>query len=684
MPIKWEDLVAGGAGAIDEALYGLPEYALKNLGARKQVEDYIKKNEKAYRTGETIGTIGSMFIPVPGAALLKGGSAAAKGLKGLDTAADTVRLAQAAAKAKKASSIGNLALKGALSGGAESGIRGITSEKTPSEILRDIQTGTMFGGAGGAAGGLLSKGLKSIGGKAVTYADEAGKIRKQYMEGAAGLTGRDTKQILKEYAGQGAKGLGKFAKSEDALSQVDRVIKEGELYKVGGDDKYFGMVSKHWDDMNKAADSVLGKDVPGGTLFNAALERGAGDLAELKGAQGEKVKTMLGTLAAEGDNYEGIHGFKKYLDDVYKDTFSDVIYPKSSDKQAARDAVGIIRRNIDDIVADAAEQAGLDPKIIAERKKNYIFDRALGESFARQVMKPKTIGAGSPTAIRTLTQGVLGAGLGYASGDPEGTAMDKLKRVGTGVALGMGSDVIGGMLGKAAGATATRALAGSDNLVAGLQKLAPGIENIAGKIAPEIGAAIGGQAGSVIARKAIEAAAPETPKEAEAAETAAVSDDEPKYMSRVMSKMQEFAIANGIDPESQDFQDFAGEMYSATAGFQPEKIGMILYSDPGERAAYLKALEVSRGLKETMPAATGKMRFGSTDEEKIQREAAVNQLAALVSDAAKDKGAGTEAKASIKKILSSGKSPEEKAELVKATLMAYGVDLDELESMGVV
>lgn len=716
MAINWEDIVAGGEGAVNEALFGLPEFAVKKLGGKKAVEDYIAAHKTAHDIGGTIGTVGSMFIPIPGAAVARGAGLAAKGAKAIkaaDTAMDAAKLVKAgetaidvgkiAKGAKIAENVSEgaktardikqkidlvkLAKAGALSGAAESGIRGVTSEKSPSEILNDIKNGAMFGAGGGVAGGVLSAGLKKLGGKAGTYADEAGKLRKQYMEGAAGITGRDTRQILKEYAGQGAKGLGKYAKAEDALSQVDRIIKEGELYKIGGDDKYFGMVNKHWQDMNDAADSVLGKNISGSSLFNAAIDRGADDIAGLKGAQGEKVKTMLGTIAADGDNYEGIHGFKKFLDDSYKDTFSDTIFPKSSDKQAARDAIGIIRRNVDDLVADAAETAGIDPAIIAERRKNYIFDRALGESFARQVMKPKNIGAGSPTAMRTLTQGVLGAGVGYASGDSEDTVLNKLKRAGAGVAIGLGSDVLGGALGRAAGSGATRALANSDNLVAGLQKLAPGIEAAAGKISTEAGSLVGGQAASIISRKAIESADPKTTGEAEAAETAAVSTDEPKYLSRIMQKMQAYAAAKGVSPDSDEFKQFAQQVYAATDGFSPDKIGMVLYSDPEEQKAYVKALQVSRQLRETMPGALSKKAgifSGQTDEEKIARETASDKLASLVGDVAKSSGSEAAAKKSLLKILNSGDTPDRKEQLVKTLLSAYGVDVDEIDQMGAV
>jgi len=687
--IDWDSLAAGGLGAVDEALFGIPEFIAKKID-RKGVQDYIDKHAQAYHTGETVGTIGSMFVPLPGVGLLKGATGAAKGLKAADTALDVARLAKGAevaadvGKAAKTgidwAKLGRLAKTGAISGAAEAGLRGVTSEKKAPDILKDIATGGAFGAGGGVAGGLLAEGAKKLGSKASTYADEASKIRKQYMEGAAGLTSRDTKQILKEYAGQGAKGLGKFKKAEDALSQVDRIIKEGELYKIGGDEKYFGMVNKDWSDINNVADSKKKKNAPGEQLFAKAVERGADDINGLTGASGIKVKKMLADIAEESGQYQGLHEYKRHLDDIYKDTFSDAIYPKSADKQAARDAVGILRRNLDDIVADAAEAGGMDPKVIAERKKNYIFDRALGESFARQVTKPKSFAPGSQTAMRTAAQAALGGGIGYMSGD---TDDEKLKRMATGLAVGAGADVLGGLLSKAVNKGATKMLANSDTWISKLQALAPKVEKMSQKITPEMGAIVGGGAGSIMGTK------PKTEGEKQAAETGASagSGDQPAYLSKVMDSMRAYAAANGVKEDDPQFAQFVKEVYSVTGGFAPDKIAGILYSDPAERAAYVKSLSVARKLSDVMPAATNiktGLFNGASQEEKIANDAVVDQLSSIVGDVANERGSAAAAKAGLKKILNGRETPERKQELVKLLLAQYGVDLDSLSQMGVI
>jgi len=140
------NLGAMSAGAIDEILFGLPEYAIKNLGGREAATKYIQEHEKAYKQGEGIGTVASMLLPVPGAAALKGAGLIGKGIKATDTALDAAKAAKALSAGEKIAKIGKMGLKGAASGAVESGLRGVTSEKKASDILRDVAAGTAFGG----------------------------------------------------------------------------------------------------------------------------------------------------------------------------------------------------------------------------------------------------------------------------------------------------------------------------------------------------------------------------------------------------------------------------------------------------------------------------------------------------------------------------------------------------------
>lgn len=707
--INWDDLIAGGAGAIDEALFGLPEFALKNLGKRQEVEDYIKQHEKAYKTGETIGTIGSMFIP--GTAIAKGltgGAKAAKVLKGLDTAGDALKMVKAADKVsdiaklsklakgadtasdiakaaeegiklKKKLDFGKLATRGAISGGLESGVRGITSEKTPAEILEDVKSGALFGAGGGIVGGALSRNLPR-------YAGELSKGAEKAYLGTTDLGRRQALSYLKDVAGPGAKGFGKLKSADPARKELVRVAKEIGAHIPGKMDEAIFENKALWQKLDDVVESAM-PNVRGSDLYTAAAEKL--DLPELYKEFGkDQVNNFLKEVAEAGVDRSGLANSRKFLGDLIDNSYSPstIKSPKTADTQRMqREIAKGLRSGVDDIVMDTAKSSGLDIDF-DKLKKDYLPMRAIAESGAIADIVPSRVNMGSQTAeklagqqiAQQIAQATGSAGLGAAGGFASGEDInEKIRNAAIG---GLGGAIGSRVIGK----LATKGIAAG----APLANLA---ENALEKVAPDvlekIGASTGGQAAAIISRKAIEEAAPTTPQEAEAAETGATSSDTPQYMSRVMSQMQEFAIENGVDPESSDYQDFIEEVYAATDGFKPELIGSILYQDPDERAAYLKALEVSRGLREYLPEAGAKkagLFSGGSDEQKINRDVAVDKLAALVGDVAKETGSEAAAKKTLTKILNSGDDPERKAQLVKTLLSGYGVDLDEIEQMGVV
>jgi hypothetical protein len=209
-PINWDELsksvLAGGAGAVDEFLFGLPEFVAKKID-RKKVEDWIKANAPAYHTGEAIGTVGSMFVPYAGLAgkAAKGLGLGAEVAKGAATAAKTAAVAtdltRGAKLAKTLKTIGTMAGKGAAAGATEAGVRGITSEKSLKDIAKDIQSGAIWGGAGGAVGGALAKTLPRRAGEMTKTAEQA------YL-GSTDLTRREALQMLKTWPGRAIRALG--------------------------------------------------------------------------------------------------------------------------------------------------------------------------------------------------------------------------------------------------------------------------------------------------------------------------------------------------------------------------------------------------------------------------------------------------------------------------------------------
>lgn len=687
MPIKWEDLAAGGAGAVDELLFGIPEFVAKKID-RKKVEDWIKANEPAYRTGETIGTIGSMFVPVPGLGAVKGAKGAltaARAIKGVDTAADLAK----AAKAVKGLTLGQMAARGALSGAAEAGVRGVTSEKSLQDIAKDIQSGALFGAGGGVAGGLISKGLGKFGKRAEDLAGEARKMSDKAVIGLTPLKGRDTQRLLKDVAGPGAKGLGKFAKRDFTREALADIIRDEKLYLAGADDKYFAKVMKDWDDIGKAFETAY-PDVRGSGVLAEAIKRGSDDIKKVMQMPGGKdAIDRLAKYLSDAKDLQGLNPVKTYLSNVVKDTFNPARATDANAAEAERALANILKRNVDDMSIDAAEKLGLDIDF-AKRRKNYVFDRQIADAIAREDVAPLRVNTGSPT-MEKLGMGLAGATLGGVSGAAGGEDVPIGERIGKAAkqaalfgAAGLAGSSLKGLSSKAA----STAIAKSKPLAELAEKVAPSVARFAEKLTPEAGAVVGGQAASIISRQAKAEAAPETPAQEKAADTgAAAGAGEPRYVSQVMDRMRAYAAARGVPEDSAEFQQFAQAVYAATEGFAPDKIGGILYPDPEERKAYTRALTAARRLSEIGPqaiAARPGLLVPETAEQKIARESAVDQLASLVGDVAKERGSEKAAKAALTKILGGRESPERKAELVRLLLAQYGVDLDALTEMGVV
>lgn len=698
MPIKWDDIIAGGAGAVDEALFGIPEWLLKKVD-REGVEKYIKAHEPAYRTGETIGTVGSMFLPIPGLGAVGAAGKAAKAAKGLDTALDVVKVGDTAldlAKLAKGADVagdvgktvktgidwtklGKYAKTGAASGAIESGVRGVTGEKTPEQILKDIKTGAIFGAGGGVLGGALADNLPR-------WLGELSKTSEQAYLGTTDLGKRKALAYLKDAAGPGAKGIGKFKAADQARKELVRVGKEIGAHIPGKMDEAILAHSATW----KALDDIVEKVAPnvrGSDLYTAAIDKL--DMPALYKEFGEDtVNGFLKDVLAAGTERSGLANARGFLQDLVKASYSEGGIKTGRDaaiQRMQRTIAQDLRSGVDDLVMDTAKKAGMDIDF-KKLKKDYLPMRAIAESAAMADISPLRINTGSQTAEKLAAQqlaSTLGmAGLGGAAGYGTSTSEDMGDKI---KAAAIGG--LGGALGtKALGTLATKGIAAAQP-IAGL------LETAVGKAAPgalaRMGSQAGGEAAAVIANQAVQEAAPTTPKEAEAATVgaAAGSGDQPAYVNKVLQSMREYAAMQGVTEDSPQFQTFVREIYAVTNGFSPEGVAPILYRDPAERAAYLKALAVSKKLSGVMPTATapkqGILGFGGDQVQGIERTAALDQLASIVGDVAKERGSEKAAKLALQKILGGNESPERKQELVKILLAQYGVDLDELSAMGV-
>ena len=153
MAINWDDIAAGGAGALNGLLFDAPDWLLKNLGGRNSgVQKYLDAHKNAFDIGDTIGTVGGAFIPVGGIA--HGLGLGAKALKGAEALGNVSKAVDLAKGAGAIADVGGLAAKaipaaadiakaapsalsdiarfvghGAATGAAESAARGIFDEK---------------------------------------------------------------------------------------------------------------------------------------------------------------------------------------------------------------------------------------------------------------------------------------------------------------------------------------------------------------------------------------------------------------------------------------------------------------------------------------------------------------------------------------------------------------------------
>lgn len=682
--INWGDVGAFGAGAVDELLFGIPEYAVKNLGGREMADKYIKEHEKAYRTGETAGTVGSIFLPLPGAALVKGGSLAAKGLRGVraaDKAADALKLLKGAGEAKKALGLAELAGRGALSGGLESAVRGVTSEKKPSDILKDIQTGAMFGGAGGAIGGTIAKKLKP------TTEKLAETTAQQYLKGR-GISSKSLKKAFLESMPKGAGDQYKVQKAGDYLRDVADFTKTIPRGK-GAIEGLSAQSEEAWKVLDKAWKGKYGQssaaDVVSGLISPEDIKKLIDDYGE------DAANEAIGIIQRNAGGKKGLIGIKKYFDGQFNAARMNPKYAENVDLSGAmQDLSSALKSRVDDIAMAAAEEAGQGVDL-SKLRKTYKLSKPLQKADILETLSTPAAGGGSPTMEKsailsalggiapTVVPGSIGAGLGASVGamGPEEGA-EKLKKI----AL---ASLAGAALTKGVSSAGSRGIGALDTLAA---KLAAKVPEQIPEALVKAAATSGGMAGSVISRQAISEAQPETREQAQAAEVGAEAGQKsPKYQDLVLQKIKDYAASKGVKENDPEFLQFVQQVYQMTDGLAPEKIGGILFQDEGERAAYGRALSVSRSLSEVMPTATAVkpgLLQGETEEARIQREAAADQLASIVGEVAKGRGSEAAAKKAITRILSGGEDPERKQELISMVLEQYGVDLDMLKNLGVV
>jgi hypothetical protein len=710
-PIDWNELLAGGEGAANEALFGAPEWLIRKLGGGANLDAKIAQYKKAHDFGSTVGLVAGSLIPFGGIAKgavglgAKGARAgleaarvgeagldAARIAKGADTALDLAKVAEGAGDVGKAAELADATkaagtvteaarptvglgktlldygTRGAASGALEQGARGFFKDEDAAQIGQDVQQGIMFGGLGGAAGGALSK-----------FAPQLAKLGKKATEKATiGLTDANTRQLLQSVqrlSGEGSGAISQVQKVDDIRREISDLIKSKKLYREGAVEAAAAGQSATW----KKLDDIYEKTVGGQN--GAQVLAGSLKPEDLSGLSSkydpEILKEAMDKIMSPVAGRTGMANIRGKLEDMAKYARSGK-EPNQEVADAMFDISKRIRGNLDEAVLRTAQGAGANIPPNFKREYGLLMPIAKGE--VRSEIAPSKFHLGSPTFEKAAAASLLGGGSSLLGG-PDEDISKKIERGVAGAALGFGG-------GKLLTQALRRGVSGADTLAALAEKAAPKIAENAGAIATT-GARLAANT-----NRAVKEAAPTTEGEAEAAKEGADLGQaaRPEYMSQVLANLTEYAKANGVEPDTQDFKDFIQTVGSATIGedgspFDAAKLSGMFYPDPEERAKFNRALEVSRGLASNLgtalKSAGGALGIGENPETKIEKTAALDKLAEVVGNAAKASG-GTEAAAKkmLATIINSRTSQTEKRKMIQAMMENYGVDFSTLGRVG--
>lgn len=667
---KIQELTRFGAGAVDELLFGLPEYVLKNLGKREDVEKWISKAPRTYKAGEVAGTVGSMFLPFG----LLGKTAKA------GTAAAALKALPEVATAKRAvdwGKIASLAGRGSLAGGLESGVRNITSEsETP--FLEALKSGALWGAGGGIAGGLLAEKLPQI----------AKWAKKQTEKAVLGTTDARTRDLLgavQKMSGPGS-GAGYQSTKVDAIrSDISDFVKKNKLWKEGAVEKAYQKNKAVWKQLDDTFESVAGNK-PASEFLKGVLDQA--DLADLTAKyDAETVKKAVEQVMNTVGPKTGLPRTRESLDKIiqYARKATPDKLPDQQFADALGDIAGRVRNNLDEAVINLAESQGA--KIPPNFKKEWGLLQPIAKGEVRSEITPSKFNLGSPTWEKAVAGSLIG-GVGTGAMTP-GDIEDRLK-------MGVEGAILGGLGTKAISAGLTRAVGKADTLAGKLRSIAPAIAE-----APGLGAIAGGRAAADVVNAAAKEAKPKTEEQAQAADIGAeggkveVTGQPEAYLKNVDNRINEFWATSGAEQmypgQLQVFKMILAQM---TDNFNPEKTAGILFPMKDEREKFLKAYQVSKRLTASFALAekapTGildsALDLFSDEATKTEQAAARADILGVLTEAldrAKSPDAAKTAKKILAEIASSPGTTQDKRKMLEDTLSRFGLDFGTLRTAGV-
>lgn len=567
----WGGLGAGGYGALNSVLMGLPDLLVKTAGgsdAYKKLQEFKKKNEGASTAGDLAG-LGASFL-IPGGAILKSGQLASKGLgatklaEKLGKGADFLNAA--------GGSVATQAARGAGQAASQAIPRALTeaavNEEAPDPMNVAAQIG--LGAAGGAALGKLAPWL---GKTAATGADEAGKTVEDAILSAADVGTRVVKTALNQTARQfDLNRYGNFFNNaDDFKAGLAKFITDNKLGDKLTREAFIEDNGPLWqavaEKFNTAPLRLGTQEFTEGFLSNPKIaELVADPNIGLEGVQ-KIAQKMVGGIAdpKTGGIVNDFNQAKRYLSDqINKYSKISPSTPEALDQtEAGLRIASALKQSIDE------HALSLDPAFAA-LKANYPYVQALKIASGLEKIKVENpLAEGSDTFQKLATNAALGGTLGVgASGED-----DKLTGGVTGALAGaLGVPLASRVLSK----VGTQALgAGASGLTKAGEKLKPLFDRLP-KV-PELVEQNAAKVGAVAPPIVAEALPEETPVEVPAVEplppdgiappvagpdvAVAVPDlpppppftENPQFKSVLTPKLQQIYLSAYADMPEQEF-----------------------------------------------------------------------------------------------------------------------------------
>lgn len=479
----WSGLGAGGYGALNSVLMGLPDLLVRTAGGSetyKKLKDFKEQNKTASTIGDIAG-LGASFL-IPGGALLKGVQLGTKAL-GAGKIAETLGKG-AEFLGASGGKLGEQALRGAGQAAEQAIPRAITESVANDQPVDPASVAAQVG-LGAAGGAILGKLAPLLGKTAATGADEVGKTVEDAILSGADVGTRVVKTALNQTARQyDLNRYGNFFNNADEFKAgLSKFITDNNLGDKLTREAFIEDNGPLWQAVaEKFNTSPLKIGTPEFTQQFLANPKIAELISDpnigVEGVQKIAQKMVGGIADAKtGGIVNDFNQAKRYLNDqISKYSKISPATPEALDQtEAGLRIASALKQSIDE------HALSLDPAF-ATLKANYPYVQALKIASGLEKIKVENpLREGSDTFQKLATNAALGGTLGVgASGED-----DKLA---------------GGVTGALAGAVgipfATRALSkiGTQALGGGagaLSKLGEKLKPLADRLnLPEIGQAV--------------------------------------------------------------------------------------------------------------------------------------------------------------------------------------------------